>query len=62
MCRATVVGWNLEFCKNLANHLPISSPTMFLVNLTCSKNIAETSWGVTEVDECDTFAVCTSFA
>jgi hypothetical protein len=32
---ATVVGWYLEFYENLANHLYISSPTMFLVNLTC---------------------------
>jgi hypothetical protein len=24
---ATVVGWYLEFCENLANHLAISSPT-----------------------------------
>jgi hypothetical protein len=32
---ATVVGWYLEFYENLANPLAISSPTMFLVNLTC---------------------------
>jgi hypothetical protein len=42
---ATVVGWYLEFCENLAKSLAISSPTMFLVNLTCSENIAETSLG-----------------
>jgi hypothetical protein len=58
---ARVVGWYLEFCENLAKPLSISSPTMFLVNLTCSGNIAETSWGLTKVDECSTFAVCTSF-
>jgi hypothetical protein len=58
---AKVVGWYLEFCENLAKPLAISSPTMFLVNLTCSENIAETSSGVTEVDVCDTFAMCTSF-
>jgi hypothetical protein len=34
---AIVVGWYLEFCENLANPLAISSHTMFLVNLTCSK-------------------------
>jgi hypothetical protein len=42
---ATVVDWYLEFYKNLANTLAISSPTMFLVNLKCSENIAETSPG-----------------
>jgi hypothetical protein len=42
---ATVVSWYLEFCENLANHLAISSPTMFVVNLTCSENIAEASSG-----------------
>jgi hypothetical protein len=47
---AKVVGWYLEFCENLAKPLVVSSPTMFLVNLTCSENIAETSSGVTEVD------------
>jgi hypothetical protein len=36
---AKVVGWYLEFCKNLAKPLATSSPTMFLVNLACSKNI-----------------------
>jgi hypothetical protein len=54
---ATVVGWYLEFYENLDNPLAISSPTMFLVNLTCSENIAETSSGVTEVDGYDTFVV-----
>jgi hypothetical protein len=34
---------------------------MFLVNLMCPENIAKTSSGVTEVDGCNTFAVCTSF-
>jgi hypothetical protein len=58
---ATAVGWYLEFCENLVKPLAISSPTMFLVNLTCSENIAETSSGVTDVDECSTFAMCTSF-
>jgi hypothetical protein len=43
---ATVVDWYLEFCENIANPLAISSPTMFLVNLTCSKNIVEISSGV----------------
>jgi hypothetical protein len=57
-----VVGWYLEFCENLVKPLATSSPTMFLVSLTCSKNIAETSSGVTKVDGCDTFAVCTTFA
>jgi hypothetical protein len=42
---AKVVGWYLEFCKNLAKPLPTSSPTMFLVNLSCSENIEETSSG-----------------
>jgi hypothetical protein len=59
---ATIVGWYLEFCENLAKPLAISYPTMFLVNLTCSENIAETSSGVAEVDRCDTFAVCTFFS
>jgi hypothetical protein len=58
---AKVVGWYLKFCENLAKPLAISSPTMFLVNLTCSENIAKTSSGMTEVDECITFVVCTSF-
>jgi hypothetical protein len=57
----TVVGWYLEFYENLANPLAISSATMFLVNLTCSENIAETSSRVIEVDGCNTFIVCTSF-
>jgi hypothetical protein len=34
---AIVVGWYLEFCENLANPLAISSPTMFLLNLTYRK-------------------------
>jgi hypothetical protein len=58
---ATVVGWYLEFCENLASPLAISSSTMFLVNLTCSENTAETSSGVAEVDGYDTFVVCASF-
>jgi hypothetical protein len=58
---AIVVGWYLEFCENLVNLIAISSPTMFLVNLTCSEKIADISSGVTEVNGCDTFAVCTSF-
>jgi hypothetical protein len=58
---AKVVGWYLEFYENLAKPLVISSPTMFLVNLTCSENIAETSSGVIEVDKCSTLAICTSF-
>jgi hypothetical protein len=36
---AKVVGWYLEFCENLAKPLATSSPTMFLVNLACSKNV-----------------------
>jgi hypothetical protein len=44
-----VQGWYLEFCENLAKILAISSPTMFLVNLACSENIAETSSGKTEI-------------
>jgi hypothetical protein len=58
---AKVVGWYLEFCENLAKPLATSSPTMFLVNLTCPENIAETSSGVTEVDGSGTFVVRTSF-
>jgi hypothetical protein len=58
---AKVVDWYLEFCENLAKPLATSSPTMFLVNLSCSENIVETSSWVTEVDGFDTFAVCTSF-
>jgi hypothetical protein len=56
-----VVGWYLEFYENLAKPLATSSPTMFLVNLACSRNIAETSSGVTEVDGSNTFVVCTSY-
>jgi hypothetical protein len=56
-----VVDWYLEFCENLAKLLATSSPTMFLVNLTCSENIAETSSGVIEVDGSGNFVVCTSF-
>jgi hypothetical protein len=56
---AKVVGWYLEFCENLAKPLATSSSTVFLVNLASSKNIAETSSGVTKVDGSDTFAVCT---
>jgi hypothetical protein len=41
-----VAGWYLEFCENLVKPLAISSSTMFLVNLTCSENIVETSSGV----------------
>jgi hypothetical protein len=59
---ATVVGWYLELFKNLANQLVISSLIIFIVNLACSENIAEVSSGVIEVDGCDTFAVCSSFA
>jgi hypothetical protein len=59
---AKVVGCYLESCKNLVKPLATSSPTMFLVSLACSENITDTSSGVTEVDGCDTFAVCTSFA
>jgi hypothetical protein len=59
---AKVVGWYLELCENLAKPLATSSPTMLLVNLSCSKNIAETSSGVTEVHGFNTFAMCTSFA
>jgi hypothetical protein len=40
---AILVSWYLEFCENLANPSAISSSTMYLVNLTCSKNIAEAS-------------------
>jgi hypothetical protein len=58
---AKVVGWYLKFCENLVKPLAISSPTMFLVNLTSSENIAKAFSGVTEVDECITFVVCTSF-
>jgi hypothetical protein len=58
---AKVVGWYLEFCENLAKPLATSSHTMFLVSVTCSENIAETYSGVTEIDGCDTFVVCTSF-
>jgi hypothetical protein len=31
-----VVGWYSEFCENLSKPLTTSSPTMFLVSLTCS--------------------------
>jgi hypothetical protein len=58
---ATVVGWYIEFCENFAKPLATSSPTMFLVNLVCSENIAEISSAVIEVDESDTFIVGTSF-
>jgi hypothetical protein len=57
---AKVVGWFLEFCENLAKPLATSSPTMFLVSLSCSENIAETSSEVTEVDGCDSYNMCTS--
>jgi hypothetical protein len=40
-----VEGRYLEFCENLAKLLATSSPTMFLVNLACSENIAEISLG-----------------
>jgi hypothetical protein len=57
---AKVVDWNSDFCENLAKPLATSSCTMFLVSLSCSENIAETSSGVIEVDGCDTYVVCTS--
>jgi hypothetical protein len=58
---AKVVGWYLEFCENLTKPLATSSPTMFLVSLTCSENIAETSSGVTEMVGCYTFTMHTTF-
>jgi hypothetical protein len=32
---AKVMGWYLEFCENLVKPLATSSPTLFLVILTC---------------------------
>jgi hypothetical protein len=58
---AAVAGWYLEFCEIFAKTLATLSPTIFLVNLVCSENIADISSGVIGVDEFDTFTVCTSF-
>jgi hypothetical protein len=58
---ATFMGWYLEFCEKFVKPLATSSPTMSLVNLACSENIAEISSRVTEVDESDTFSLYTSF-
>jgi hypothetical protein len=58
---AKVMGWYLEFCENLAKPLATSSPTLFLVILTCLENIADTTLGLTEVDGSGTFAMYTSF-